>query len=202
MPWRNIFYAYKVAGGSIAIKDNKYVKVYDTILIDFNAFTNVENDLVEMITMRYKSGKIFDDSTKIFEVNMTKAKDMSCNYANKQEEQVALISRMFMTTSLLELDKESNELMSKKDTEKLVNRTKELSSVNKYVRLFDEEENYKELARNTELAKVLEKGIEQGSKNKAIDIAKNLIKICLDDNKISKSTGLSIKEIEALKKEN
>ena len=206
MPWRNVFYAYKVAGGGISIDNDKYVKKYDTILIDFNAFTNVENDLVEMITMRYKNGRIYDDSTKIFEVNMAKAKDMSYNYANKQEEQVAIISRMFMTTSLLELDKESNELMGKKDTEKLVSRARELSSDGEYIRLFDKEENYKELIRNTELAEAREEGVkqgfEQGSKNKAMDIAKNLIEAGLDNNKISEFTGLPIKEIESLIKEN
>ena len=206
MPWRNVFYSYKVAGGGISIDNDKYVKKYDTILIDFNAFTNVENDLVEMITMRYKNGRIYDDSTKIFEVNMAKAKDMSYNYANKQEEQVAIISRMFMTTSLLELDKESNELMGKKDTEKLVSRARELSSDGEYIRLFDKEENYKELIRNTELAEAREEGVkqgfEQGSKNKAMDIAKNLIEAGLDNNKISEFTGLPIKEIESLIKEN
>ena len=112
--------------------------------------------------MRYKNGRIYDDSTKIFEVNMAKAKDMSYNYANKQEEQVAIISRMFMTTSLLELDKESNELMGKKDTEKLVSRARELSSDGEYIRLFDKEENYKELIRNTELAEAREEGAKQG----------------------------------------
>ena len=129
---------------------------------------------------------------------MAKAKDMSYNYANKQEEKVAIISRIFMTTSLLELDKESNELMSKKDTEKLISRAKELSSVNKYVRLFDEEENYKELAHNTELAKAC----EETSKNVKINIAKNSIALGLDDETISKITGLSIKEIESLRREN
>ena len=36
MPWRNVFYAYKVAGGGISIDEDKYVKAYDTILINFN----------------------------------------------------------------------------------------------------------------------------------------------------------------------
>ena len=201
MPWRNVFYAYKVAGGGIAMKDNKYIKVYDTILVDFNAFANDKNDLVEMITMRYKNGIIYDDSTKIFEVNMVKAKDMSYNYVDKQEEQVAIISRMFMTTSSLELDKESDKLMSKNDTEKLVNRAKELSSVNKYVRLFDEDENYKELIRNTELAEAREEGKLEGSKETKIDVAKNLIKMDLTNEQIIEATRLSIEEINKLRKE-
>ena len=205
MPWRNVFYAYKVAGGGISINDDKYVKAYDTILIDFNTFADDENDLVEMITMRYKTGKIFDDSTKIFEVNMAKAKDMSYNYVDKKEEQVAIISRMFMTTSSLELDKESDKLMSKKDTEKLVNRAKELSSDDGYIRLFDKEENYKELIRNTELAEAHEngklEGMKLGSKEAKIDVAKNLIKIGLTNEQIVEVTKISIEEIDKLRKE-
>ncbi len=68
MPWRNVFYAYKVAGGGISIDEDKYVKTYDTILINFNYFAKVKSNLLEMITMRYKDGTIYDDSTKIFEV--------------------------------------------------------------------------------------------------------------------------------------
>ncbi|WP_028329044.1 Rpn family recombination-promoting nuclease/putative transposase [Brachyspira alvinipulli] len=44
----------------------------------------------------------------------------------------------------------------------------------------------------------LEKGIEQGERNKAISMAKNMKKDKLDFNTISKYTGLSIQEIEKL----
>ena len=205
MPWRNVFYAYKVAGGGISIDEDKYVKTYDTILINFNYFAKVKSNLLEMITMRYKDGTIYDDSTKIFEVNMVKAKDMSYNYADKQEEQVAIICRMFMTTSSLELDEESDKLMSKKDTEKLVNRAKELSSNDGYIRLFDKEENYKELIRNTELAKAREEGklegMKLGSEERALEIAKSLIKIGLTNEQIVEATKISIEDIESLKEE-
>ena len=206
MPWRNVFYAYKVAGGGISIDDDKYVKKYDTILINFNSFYDSKHKFIRMITMRDEDGIIFDDSTIIYEVNMAKANDSSYNYANKREEQIAIISRIFMTESSLELDKESNELMGKKDTEKLVSRAKELSSDGEYVRLFDKEENYKELIRNTELAEAHEdgvkQGIEQGSKENALANAKNAIALGLDNETISKITGLSLEEIESLRKEN
>ena len=51
--------------------------------------------------------------------------------------------------------------MSKKDTEKLVSRAKELLSAGEYIRLFDEEENYKELIRNTEIAEAQKKASEE-----------------------------------------
>ena len=195
MPWRNAFYAYKVAGGGIAMKDGKYVNAYDTILIDFNSFYDSKHKFIRTITMRDEDGIIFDDSTIIYEVNMAKAKDLSYNYTNKREEQIAIISRMLMAESSVELNKESNIIMNKKDTEKLVNRAKELSSDDEYIRLFDEEENYKELIRNTEIAEAH----EAGSKEKALEIAKNAKALGLDNNSISKITGLSIEEIENLK---
>ena len=91
MPWRNAFYAYKVAGGGIAMKDGKYVNAYDTILIDFNSFYDSKHKFIRTITMRDEDGVIFDDSTIIYEVNMAKAKDLSYNYTNKREEQIAII---------------------------------------------------------------------------------------------------------------
>ena len=201
MPWRNVFYAYKVAGGGISIANDKYVKTYDTILINFNNFHDSKHKFIRTITMRDEDGIIYDDSTIIYEVNMAKAKDLSYNYTNKREEQIAIISRMLMAESSVELNKESNIIMNKKDTEKLVNRAKELSSDDEYIRLFDEEENYKELIRNTELAEAREEGIKLGSKETAIDIAKNLIKIGLTNEQIVETTKLSIAEIDKLRKE-
>ena len=99
--------------------------------------------------------------------------------------------------------------MSKKDTERLVNRAKELSSDGEYIRLFDEEENYKELIRNTELAKAREEGklegklegMKLGSKEAKIDVAKSLIKIGLTNEQIVEATKISIEEINILRKE-
>ncbi len=201
MPWRNVFYAYKVASGGISIANDKYVKTYDTILINFNNFHDSKHKFIRTITMRDEDGIIYDDSTIIYEVNMAKAKDLSYNYINKWEEQIAIISRMLMAESSVELNKESNIIMNKKDTEKLVNRAKELSSDDEYIRLFDEEENYKELIRNTELAEAREEGIKLGSKETAIDIAKNMIKIGLTNEQIVETTKLSIAEIDKLRKE-
>ena len=201
MPWRNVFYAYKVAGGGISIANDKYVKTYDTILINFNNFHDSKHKFIRTITMRDEDGIIYDYSTIIYEVNMAKAKDLSYNYTNKREEQIAIISRMLMAESSVELNKESNIIMNKKDTEKLVNRAKELSSDDEYIRLFDEEENYKELIRNTELAEAREEGIKLGSKETAIDIAKNMIKIGLTNEQIVETTKLSIAEIDKLRKE-
>ena len=49
-----------------------------------------------------------------------------------------------------------------------------------------------------DLKKAKEEGIEQGEKNKAISMAKNMKARDMDLNLISKLTGLSIQEIENL----
>ena len=90
--------------------------------------------------------------------------------------------------------------MSKEKAKKIVARAKELSSDDKYIKLFEngEEDNYKEIVRNTELAEAREEGEEQGSKKKAIDMAKKLKNAGISIDIIAKSSGLSIKEIENL----
>ena len=91
--------------------------------------------------------------------------------------------------------------MSKKDTEKLVNRAKELSGDDGYIRLFDKEENYKELIRNTELAEAHEKGKLEGSEERALEIAKKCLEKNMNIDTITELTGLSIEEIDKLRKE-
>ena len=45
-----------------------------------------------------------------------------------------------------------------------------------------------------------EEGLKEGEKNKSIEIAKNMLKLNIDINIISQSTGLTINEIKELNK--
>ena len=99
-----------------------------------------------------------------------------------------------MATKSLDLKKESTYFMTKEETKNFVNRAKELSSDDEMVTMFDQE-NMHEMIRNTEL----EEAQERGFKEKAVEIAKNLIKIGLSEDQIVESTGLSKEEIEKLK---
>lgn len=56
-----------------------------------------------------------------------------------------------------------------------------------------------EMIRNTELEEATEAGIEKGSQEKALEIAKNLLNAKMDLDSIAKMTGLSMEEIEKLK---
>ena len=98
--------------------------------------------------------------------------------------------------------------MSKEENKDFVNRAKELSIDDEMVTMFDQE-NMHEMIRNTELEEAhdsgvaagIEQGLIKGSKEKAIKIAKNLIKMGLSDNVISEGVELPIEEIKALHKE-
>ncbi len=94
--------------------------------------------------------------------------------------------------------------MSKEESKNFANRAKELSSDDEMVTMFDQE-NMHEMIRNTELEEAHDSGvavgIEQGSKEKAIQIAKNFIKMGLNDEQIANGVELPIEEIKALHKE-
>ena len=89
--------------------------------------------------------------------------------------------------------------MTKEESKNFINRAKELSSDDEMVTMFDQE-NMHEMIRNTELKEAHESGIEQGSKETAID-AKNMINIGLTNEQIVETTKLSIAEVDKLRKE-
>lgn len=95
--------------------------------------------------------------------------------------------------------------MTKDESKNFVNRARELSSDDEMVTMFDQE-NMREMIRNTELKEAHESGIstgieqgkEQGSKEKAIEMAKKCIAKKMDTKTISELTGLSTNTIEEL----
>ena len=212
MVMRNSFYVFKVEMGALEIKNGKYKKAYNTIIVNLNSYNHKSEYLVETGVSRTDFGKIIDDNIKTININIDKALNKRYTYLNNQEEKWAKICRILSTCNIKVFERELSEIMSKEKAKKIVARTKELSSDDKYIRLFEngEEDNYKEIVRNTELAEAreeareqgleqgLEQGREQGSKNKALDIAKNLKLAGISIDIIAKSSGLSIKEIENL----
>jgi len=54
------------------------------------------------------------------------------------------------------------------------------------------------LNKNSERKEAIEEGLKEGEKNKSIEIAKNMLKLNIDINIISQSTGLDIEEIKNL----
>ena len=105
--------------------------------------------------------------------------------------------------------------MSKEEADRLISRVEELSSDKENIALYTKLTN-DEMVFNTRLMNAseeaeerghergieqgIEQGIERGSKEKALEIAKNFLKMGLNDEQIADGTGLSLEEIEVLKK--
>ena len=118
------------------------------------------------------------------------------------------------TNDLETFKRKAAEIMSKEEADKLTDRLEELScdreNIALYTKLTNEEmvfntrlayaeEEAKEQGYNAGIEEGIEKGIEQGSKENALANAKNAIGLGLDNETISKITGLSIADIEQLR---
>ena len=106
------------------------------------------------------------------------------------------------TNDLETFKRKAEEIMGKEDAEKLIYRAEELSCDKENIALFTKLSN-EEMAFNTRLAeaerdakKRYKDGVEEVSKKNA----KNAIGLGLDNETISKITGLSVEEIEKIRK--
>ena len=199
---RNYIYLFKVASGTLKVGDTTYKNIRKTVLINFNNTDKSQKNFIDIGFIKNQDNKIMTEIIKVINICIAKVDDKSYNYRNEFEKNMARICRILMATKASDLKKESAYFMTKEETKNFVNRAKELSSDDEMVTMFDQE-NMHEMIRNTELEEAQERGIERGvelgSKEKAVEIAKNLIKIGLSEDQIVESTGLSKEEIEKLK---
>ena len=134
--------------------------------------------------------------------------DIRFNLRDEREKKAANWCILMSTEDLATFKRKAEEIMSKEEADKLTSRVEELSDDKENIALYTKLTN-DEMVFNTRLMNASEeaeergheRGIEQGSKEKALEIARNLLKIGIDENKIFQSTGLSLEEIEVLKKE-
>ena len=202
---RNYIYLFKVASGTLKVGDTTYKNIRKTVLINFNNTDKSQKNFIDIGFIKNQDNEIITEIIKVINICIAKVDDKSYNYRNEFEKNMARICRILMATKASDLKKESAYFMTKEETKNFVNRAKELSSDDEMVTMFDQE-NMHEMIRNTELEEAQERGIERGikrgvelgSKEKAVEIAKNLIKIGLSEDQIVESTGLSKEEIRNL----
>ena len=190
---RNYIYLFKVASGTLKVGDTTYKNIRKTVLINFNNTDKSQKNFIDIGFIKNQDNEIMTEIIKVINICIAKVDDKSYNYRNEFEKNMARICRILMATKASDLKKESAYFMTKEETKNFVNRAKELSSDDEMVTMFDQE-NMHEMIRNTEL----EEAQERGFKEKAVEIAKNLIKIGLSEDQIVESTGLSKEEIKNL----
>ena len=159
--------------------------------------------------MRDEKGNLFVKNLKIIEINMEKYDkkwyDKHKLEMNEEEKQknLSLVMIGEERDNLEELSKENKVVAKYMD---------ELDKINKdpvFIRRISYEKD-QEMIFNSRMKKAtekglskglkqgLEQGLEQGINQEKISIARNLLKQNVDINVISKSTGLSIEEIESI----
>ena len=146
-----------------------------------------------------------------YTISVNFALDPWYNLRDEREKKAANWCILMSTEDLATFKRKAEEIMSKEEADKLTSRVEELSSdkenIALYTKLTNDEMvfntrlmNAKEEAEERGHERGIEQGIERGSKEKALEIAKNFLKMGLNDEQIADGTGLSLEEIEVLKK--
>ena len=123
------------------------------------------------------------------------------NLIDEREKKVSDWCALMSLENLEAFKRKAEEIMSKEEADKLACRVEELSCDRENIALYTKLTN-EEMVFNTRLANATETAKEQGSKETSIENAKNAIALGLDDETISKITGLSLEDIAKLRTNN
>ena len=205
---RNLIYLHKAA----AKKYEKGKKTYEikgkTIQINLNNFKSNQEKLVNKYRLYEEEINIlYSETFRIDEVDLTLPLTKDYKYKNEWEEKIGRWCLLFNCNNAVDFKNICDKMLPREESERFVDIMKKLSSDKNYIIM----ENDREMLRNTIIKETREEGIELGKqegielgKQEGIELgvlqtAKKLLKENVDINIISKSTGLSIEEINKLK---
>lgn len=204
---RNNVYSNKIGSFSLDVGDNTYDNIDRLVQVNFDFFDTNKLRLVSISQMKDQDNIIdtgWDDIFYTISVNF--ALNPWYNLIDEREKKIANWCILMNTNDLEIFKRKAEEIMGKEDAEKLIYRVEELSCDKENIALFTKLSN-EEMAFNTRLAeaerdakKRYKDGVEEGSKENALANAKNAIGLGLDNETISKITGLSVEEIEKARK--
>jgi predicted transposase/invertase (TIGR01784 family) len=197
---RNIVFASKVHSRQLKYAFKNYNDIEQTIQINLNETKCHEEGIRKTYYFKSEEGEILSEKFRIDVVDMHNAQKM-CYTSN--EEKLARWCRIITSTTEAELKKNlGDDLMEENTKEKLEKEVDKYSTdeevVYLYTKLSKQELEHNTLMDNAK-KRGLKEGIEQGIKQRNIEIAKNMLKKKIDIDAISECTGLSKKEIEKLK---
>ena len=196
--YRNRLFVYTALARSL--NSGEDIKKKKVIQINFNKEKHPYVSKASYSVMDINTHKEIKDF-KIHEVYLENYKGIRYNGDNKEEAYLSL----FTATSYEELREIAGD---DKEALRIVDELERLGLDDKFGLAYDNEMMQKKMintARNwgyddgKEAGKA--EGIEEGAKAEKIEIAKNLLKSKVSFDLVSESTGLSVEEIEELKKE-
>ena len=191
---RNIVYASYIHGKQLDYEDNTYSNINKTIQINLNNI-RTNSTLRERYFFRNDKNTILSEKFEIDQIDMVLARDICYNdYSNK-------LARwcMVLTSKTKEEFKKylGEDLMEKEAKEKLEEKTNKMSDDEEVYALYSAYTK-EELEKNTLIEEAEQRGVEEGIKNRNIEIAKNLKNIGISIDDISKATSLTKEEIKKL----
>ena len=200
---RNKVYINKIGSFSLDVGDNTYDNIDRLVQVNFDFFDTNKLRLVSISQMKDQDNIIdtgWDDIFYTISVNF--ALNPWYNLIDEREKKVANWCILMNTNDLETFKRKAEEIMGKEDAEKLIYRAEELSCDKENIALFTKLSN-EEMAFNTRLAEAerdAKKRYKDGVEDSSKENAKNAIGLGLDNETISKITGLSVEEIEKIRK--
>ena len=187
---RNLCYVAKVIL-QIFKYDKNYKKEFKLYQININNYLcEVDEDIINTTKRMYdEKNKVRDEKITIHEIYLGKYKEMDYNNISEKEKNLAMLN----CTSI----KKMEELVQgSKIRGKIMEKFKKKLSAEEFAEiLFDPEED-QEMILNSERLE----GIEEGSNQKQIEIAKKLLDKNMDIQDIADATGLPLEKVKELLK--
>jgi predicted transposase/invertase (TIGR01784 family) len=184
---------------SYTLSGEKYTDKVDIIQINLSYELGINHKKLSIYKIMDDEENLYVNNFKIYEINMDYYLKL---WYDKNEKEIKENEYLVM----LGLDKEELEAFSKKikneKVEKYMSEIKKVNGKTVFKRFISYEQD-KEFIKNSELSEAkdegIKEGIKEGSYDKQIEIAKNLLNENMDIKTISKVTGLSIENINKLK---
>ena len=171
---------------------------HPNILISFLNATLKPKDLITAVEIKntdLNKGYIEDKFSRL-DVKATTSNNEIINIEIQLKNEYNMIKRSLFYWS--KLYSEQLIRMSNDDTQRELYEMRAKTLKDKISALNEAERKWIKKGTQEGIKEGLQKGIQEGEKSKAIEIAKSLINIGLDKETISKSTGLTLSEIEKL----
>lgn len=199
---KNNLYHHKIAYDRYL----KGMKIDDCeiIQINFNTVKRYGDKLFNQFTLKSDDGKYTDEENfKRIHINMANPWEKYYNYG---KEVLSKVEKALVMFQLIKRKEVKELAKGDDDLEIMAKIIDDLNEDENIIGLYDKEQMDEWMhnidlneAQNEGIEQGTRIGVEQGSKNKALEIAKNMLQMNMDIGIISKATGLSEKEINELK---
>ena len=172
----------------------------DTLAIQINLSYSLSiEELVRIYKVRDEDGNEYIKNLIIYDINMDKIKDI---WYSKSRNEIEKYKYLIMLDLNQEELKTLEELSQDRSVDKYMKTIEEVNQNPDFREFMSAEEDNRKIEnslRREAIEKGLAEGLEQGSTEKAIEIARNLLKNKVDISIILQSTGISKEDLEKLK---